>query len=288
MEDLVAFAGRSGLRSGGLPVRDGFGLAGTGGFVSGTDYVELTPLGLAVLRLGVEDEPTKEALRVFASALMLRQPPLWVAYWQGDPTSLDFVIPEPERQILAAAGLAPNDPEEDLAGWAWWDALRRVPLSEETAALRKAIGDAAEELTLAHERQRLEGQGFPDLVERVRWVARESPAYGFDVLSFCGVSFGQMAPDRPLAIEVKGTTVATRAEFRFFLTDYEWETAERLRERYIFHLWDGVRLEPKPGSYRAEPFVLSGQTLVGHLPLAPICRESCRWKSAIVAVKTDT
>lgn len=267
-------------------MRDGFGLAGNGGFVSGTEHVELTPLGLEVLRLGVEDEPTKEVLRVFASALMLRQPPLWVAYWQGDPTSLEFVIPEPERQILAAAGLAPDDPEVDLAGWAWWDALRRVPLSEETAALRKAIGDAAEELTLAHERQRLEGQGFADLAQRVRWVARESPAYGFDVLSFCGVSFGQVAPDRPLAIEVKGTAVAARAEFRFFLTDYEWETAERLRERYIFHLWDGVRLEPRPSSARAQPYVLAGQAVGGHLPLAPMCQESCRWKSTLVVVKT--
>ena len=51
-------------------------------------------------------------------------------------------------------------------------------------AHRKAIGDAGEELSFDYERRRLREEGFPDLAARVRWVARETAAYGFDVLSF--------------------------------------------------------------------------------------------------------
>ena len=281
--DLLSFAKRSGLRSGGLPILDGYGLARLGCFISEEDPVRLTPLGHEVLSLGAEEEPNREVLRLFTSVLLLRHPPQWVAYWQGDPSAFQLIIPDRERKILRDAELynLPS-PEQDLDGWAWWDALHHVPTFEATLGYRKAIGDAAEELTFEYERQRLRQEGFPQLAARVRWVARESPADGFDISSFCGQSFAGLSPHRPLAIEVKGRTLEGSDAFPFYLTDHEWETAVKLRNGYVFYLWDGVRPRPQLASFRKAPIVLMPTLVSKHLPTATQCGEQCRWKSTLV------
>ena len=281
-DDLLEFATRSGLRAGGLPIRDGYRLANVGGFVEGKEVIRLTTMGYEALSRGEEDEPSKDVLRVFVSVLTLRYPPSWVAYWQGSPDSLDLVLPDSERQLLAAASIQSRPPVADLETWAWWDALERVPQGEETAAHRKALGDAGEELTLNYERARLKKEGFPGLAARVRWVARESAAYGFDVLSFFGASFGASDPEERLAIEVKANALAARPAFQLFLTDHEWSTASRLGRSYIFHLWDGVTAQPRLSSTRESPFILTPEALQTHLPSPPSCGEACCWKSSFI------
>ena len=284
-EDLLLFARRSGLRSGGLPVLEGYRLAQLGCFISGEDLVRLTPLGCQALSLGTEEEPNREVLRLFVSVLLLRHPPQWVAYWQGDPSALEWIIPDRERKILRDAALYHSpSPDQDLEGWAWWDALRELPILEETVGYRKAIGDAAEELTFEYERQRLRREGFPQLATRVRWVARESPAYGFDVSSSCGLSFAGASPDRPLAIEVKGLALAANDGFPFYLTDHEWETAITLGDSYVFYLWDGVTPRPELVSVRKEPIILMSALVGKHLPVPAQCGERCGWKSTLVIV----
>ena len=196
--EVIAFASRSSLRSGGLPVKDGYRLAVIGGFVRqhGNDS-NLTDLGLTALGLCGEDEPNGEVRRLLVSTIMLRRPPAWVAYWQGDPSSLDLVIPPGDRDSLQSAGLLPAD-TGDLRRRAWWLALGAVPLPDQMQGLRKAIGDAGEELSFRYEKARLTSQGFPELADAVTWVARESPAYGFDVASFVGSSTPSRDADRPL------------------------------------------------------------------------------------------
>jgi hypothetical protein len=184
LEELRRHAARTSLRSGGLPIRDGLTLAVAGTFaVRAGDTLMLSPLGHEALALGKEDEPSVAARRLFLSVLLLREPPPWVAFWQGQPESLELILPEPERHLLADVGLYPEE-DSDIENVSWWDALRRVPLPEEAGAYRKLVGDAGEELTVAYERARLRALGQSDLAARVRWVARESPAYGFDVLSY--------------------------------------------------------------------------------------------------------
>src|SRR5215467_11948015 len=143
-QELLAFARRDGLRSGGLPINDGFLLATLGGFLDGTDHVSLTALGQSALEQSSEEEPSREVLRLLTSALLLRHPPAWVAYWQGDPSSLDLVLPDQSRQLLDDAGIPPTPGTDDLENWALWDALRAAPPAEVLAEQRKAIGDAAE------------------------------------------------------------------------------------------------------------------------------------------------
>lgn len=283
-EELLSFARRDGLRCGGLPIKDGYELAVLGGFLPEGDKVTATELGREALGRGAEDEPSQEVLRLFASVLFLRHPPAWVAYWQGDPSSLDLVLPDTARELLEDAQLLHSSGPEDLAAWALWDALKEVPPLEVIAEQRKAIGETAEKLSLAYERERLEREGYPALATRVRWVAHESAAYGFDILSFCGISRCPELAERPLAIEVKGQAVVARSEFNFYLTSHEWRTARNLGGQYLFHLWDGVRPGSTGSAVRTEPFLLLPQMLEEHVPCGPKCGDSCEWKSAWISL----
>lgn len=142
--DLLAYASRSSLRSGGLPIRDGMRLAIEGGLVEESkDRLHITEVGSTALAIANEDEPTPRARRFLVTRLLLADPPPWVAYWQGDPEALQYVLPASEQKTLAASGLIPiTENSADLDSWAFWRALNRVPLMSETAAHRKRIGDA--------------------------------------------------------------------------------------------------------------------------------------------------
>jgi hypothetical protein len=278
-EELLAFARRDGLRCGGLPIKDGYQLAVLGGFLRETEKVMVTVLGREALKRSAEDEPSPEVLRLFASVLLLRHPPSWVAYWQGDPTSLDIVLPDTARELLLDAQLLHSSGLADLEAWALWDALKEVPPLEVIAEQHKAIGEAAEKLSFSYEQERLDREGHSALAARVRWVAHESAAYGFDILSFCGNSRCRELPERPLAIEVKGQAIVARDIFSFYLTSHEWRTARKLGDQYIFHLWDGVRGNTG-SSVRNEPLVVLPEMLERHVPSHPECGSSCEWKSA--------
>ncbi|RJR50711.1 MAG: DUF3883 domain-containing protein [Desulfobacteraceae bacterium] len=287
-KELLSFARRSGLRCGDLPIPDGLKLALAGAFLTSTDPVRLTELGKEALARCNEEEPSHDVLRLLVSVLVLRYPPTWVAYWQGDPTSIDLVLPDPTRELLREAKLLSSISIHDLEAWAWWDALKQVPPIEETAGQRKAVGDAAEELSFLFEKQRLAAEGFVDLAERVRWVARESPAYGFDILSFCGVTHNASAPRNALAIEVKGMSVVVRESLNFYITHHEWGTAVSLGNSHIFHLWDGVAPAREHYTDRVTPITFGAQFLKDHLPQVPLCNDSCRWETSLILLPSKT
>jgi hypothetical protein len=278
--EIARYAARSSLRSGALPIADGLRLAREGGFlIERGDRLVLESLGLQALELAAEDEPSPDARRLFMSVLLLRDPPPWVAYWQGKPDSIDLVVPERERRSLEDAVLFPPRADtEQLAQWAFWRALGRVPLMEETAAQRKAIGNVGEELTIAYERNRLAAEGFSDLGTQVRWLARESDAYGFDVLSFAGRSAA--LPQTPIAIEVKSSSLPASTYFRLFISAHEWETAAALGDRYLVHIWMGVDPGPPPQARGGGPIIVRPVDLAAHLPADPNCDEPCRWQTA--------
>ena len=281
VSDLRASARRSALRAGGLPVPDGLKLAQEGGFMSeSSGTCVLAPLGERAVTMTDEEEPTPEVLRLFITVLFLRRPPTWVAWWQGSPQDLDAVVPPAEQGVLRDAGLLPIPPTDDPGGWAWWKALGRIPLAEQTAAARKKIGNAGEQLSVASERERLLGQGYEDLAEGVIWIARESDAYGFDVLSYAGDDHKPLEPRDRIAIEVKSTSLPVFDEFPLFLTAHEWEVLSALGARAVLHLWSNVEPGPPPRSRATAPIVCSPTCLTRHLPQPPNCGESCGWRSA--------
>lgn len=278
--DLITHASRSSLRSGGLPIRDGVVLAVEGGFVTSMqERLSLNEIGRAALALGDEDEPTAEGRRFLVTRLLLADPPPWVAYWQGDPHALEFVLPANERKTLTDAGLLPpRDVVDDLDSWSFWRALGRVPLMSETTARRKRLGEAGEHLSMQHERARLAAEGHAALADGVQWLARESDAYGFDILSFVGGS----GPDAALriAIEVKTTSLPRAAQLHFFLSAHEWETAQLLGDRYRVHAWTSVNPGPPPTAKEPGPLLVEAPTIAPHLPCPPGCDERCRWQTA--------
>jgi Domain of unknown function (DUF3883) len=286
ISDVSASARRSALRAGGLPVPDGLRLAREGGFVfesAGTCVLE--PLGERALAMSDEEEPPPEVLRLFITVLFLRLPPPWVAWWQGSPGDIEAVVPAEEQRVMRDAGLLPQPPIEDPGGWAWWEALGRVPLAEHTAAARKEIGDAGEELSFEFERRRLRAEGYDELADAVDWIARDSDAYGFDVLSFAGDDHAPLDPNERIAIEVKSTALPVIEDFPLFFTAHEWEVLSRLGPRGVLHLWPAVEAGPPPRSRAEQPIVCAPATLAEHLPGPPTCGEPCGWQSAELRVK---
>lgn len=280
VQEVRRVASRTSLRSGGLPVGDGLTLALEGFFIEQREgSLTLAPLGREALRIEAEDEPGHALRRLFLSVLLLRDPPAWVAFWQGDPETIDLVMPESERRLLADVGLYPEAEATSLEDVAWWAALRRVPLAEESAAFRRAIGDAGEQLTVEYERARLVEEGFSELAAAVRWVAQESPAYGFDVLSFHGHLHGGEA-STPLAIEVKSTSRPAPEVFAFYFTAHEWSTATAVGDDYLMHFWDGVNPGPPLRARAKTPMTVPGANLASHLPTTPVCGVDCEWETA--------
>lgn len=287
-KELLAYAGKTSLRSGWLPVDDGFALARRGRFIrEASGEVTLAPLGLEALQLCAEDEPSRDVRRLFTSVLLLQDPPPWVAYWQGDPATLEMVIPTSDREVLKGAGLYPLREDAALPQRAWWRALSVVPVPEAVAAQRKLIGDAGETLSLAFERARLQSEGFPELARRVWWAAQESAAYGFDVASFCG-SIKPENPDHPLGVEVKSVAYPVRERFPFHLTIHEWATATEMSGYYLFHFWSGVRPGDPTTASNSSPLIYDPGSLISHLATSPSCKERCKWESVYIEMPLET
>ena len=281
-QELLSFSRRNGLRCGGLPIKDGFQLAVLGGFLNDGEEVGISDLGRVALERSDEEEPSPDVLRLFTSVLFLRYPPAWIAYWQGDPSCLDLIMPGPARDLLEDADLLMDQPSEEIEAWALWDAFREVPLLDHSSERRKAVGDAAEDLSFEYEKRRLATEGFPHLIRNVRLVARESPAYGFDILSFRGNLMGKGDPEDRLAIEVKGKTLASANRISFFLTDHEWRTSQKLSGQYIFHFWDNVQPRKDYIDLLREPIVFIPHQLAEHVPRSPDCNSNCGWKTTYI------
>lgn len=245
----------------------------------------LEPLGERALAMSDEEEPPPQVLRLFITVLFLRRPPVWVAWWQGSPADIEAVMPVEERRVMHDAGLLPQPPIEDPGGWAWWQALGRVPLPEHTAAARKRIGDAGEELSVEFERRRLRAQGHEQLADEVIWIARESDAYGFDVLSHAGDDHAPLEPNDRIAIEVKSTALPVIDYFPLFFTVHEWDVLSRLGPRGVLHLWPAVDAGPPPRSSAEQPIVCPPAALAQHLPGPSACGELCGWQSAELRVR---
>lgn len=130
------------------------------------------------------------------------------------------------------------------------------------------------------ERQRLIDDGRPDLAAQVQWLARESDAYGFDILSFMGGR--ETDADSRIAIEVKASTLPSAAHLHFFLSAHEWETAKLLGDRYRVHAWLNIDPGPPPKAQEQGPIIVASSTIVSHLPETPDCGERCRWYTAEV------
>lgn len=103
---------------------------------------------------------------------------------------------------------------------------------QKDALQRERIGMEGEKLVLEHEREKLAGIPYADLVEPVGW---ESNEYGYDVISY--------EPDgREIHIEIKATSRSEEWATQFHLSAHEAEVAAAEREQWrLYRVTDVLR-----------------------------------------------
>jgi len=112
--------------------------------------------------------------------------------------------------------------------------------------IKKTMRDAkagliGEELAISYERNRLEKLGREDLAAKIRWISRQSDAYGFDIESF---ELDKDGKEHSIKIEVKAST--SKVDTEFFVSKNEVKTSEMYGEQYcVFRIYDINAEHPK-------------------------------------------
>lgn len=266
------------MRGGGLPVADGVELAIFGRFAKiEAEKFTMTPSGIEIVSMWDKEEPTPLVIRKLLLPLVLKIMPPWMAFAAGYPEERLAAIAEGWKEVLRNAELIDDPLSKDATKW--WTALqRRVDQIDEQ--LRNTIGEIGESLTMKYEKERLLTERHFELSERVKWVSKESDAYGFDVASFFGSSQLQyQTPNTIMMVEVKSTTSNSNKSFRFFLTRNEWETAEKNTGHYFFYLWRGINVATK-NALADNPLILPATLISQYIPLDK--HEQGKWMKCLI------
>lgn len=216
-QHLTIEAVTSGLRRiAGMPAPDALRLAQGLNWieVDGVGLLQTTAAGGRLLDLDAYPAILRATLLDHAAIL---SPPWLQAARDGRARVLAFA-PVGIKQILAEADVAEGT-ETDVV--TFWDRLASLAYGRREDRLT-AIGRTGERLSIEYETQR---------TGRVpRWVAIESNADGFDLLSIVSAD-----DPRPMSIEVKTSIRGLSASL--ILTRNEWDTA-LITPHYMLHLWD--------------------------------------------------
>ncbi|TFG92561.1 MAG: DUF3883 domain-containing protein, partial [Candidatus Atribacteria bacterium] len=106
----------------------------------------------------------------------------------------------------------------------WWD---KVLVKYETYKdkLKKEIGDVGEKLTYDYELSRIETDGYNPSKLFVKWAARLSDRFGYDILSIRGKFFSKLNNEKEqIQIEVKSSDSFNIQRFKFHISKPEWNT----------------------------------------------------------------
>ncbi|OLF71403.1 hypothetical protein AWH62_12720 [Maricaulis sp. W15] len=158
-------------------------------------------------------------------AVLVAQQPIWSKLMRhGRKRFLDG-LDQNNRDVFHAAGLMEQTPcSETLV---WWDETAGYARLI-TDHIKMAQGREAEILTIEYERATLSSLGIDRQPE---WPGLDDNFAGYDVLSF-DIRDASIVSKM---IEVKSTTASP---LRFYITRNEWRQAEKVGDRYIFHVWD--------------------------------------------------
>ena len=158
-------------------------------------------------------------------AVLIKHQPIWSKTMRQGRRRFIRSLDKNDQDVFAAAGLLADPPSNDVVAW-WDDVAGHARLIHDQVKMEQ--GRAAEILTIAHERERLQVLGIDKYPS---WPGLDDNFAGYDVLSYDSGPHGLVNK----MIEVKSTTASP---LRFFISRNEWKQAEKVGEAYLFHVWD--------------------------------------------------
>jgi len=199
-------------------------------------------------------------IRIFLRDYLLTNKPFWLFFFDEDSNVFEDLIPDKWVEILNTGNLL-NFKHEDVVNW-WTDLFDRIEIDDEK--FRKEIGNLGEELTIKYESERLSSEGITTFDDDIRWMAKISDKYGYDIASLSG-SLNPTNPRKPIMIEVKATQSSNLSKNRFFVTRNEWTTAVNNPGSYFFYLWFGIDLKNR--KTKSGPKIILAEDLLKRFPV---------------------
>ena len=170
-------------------------------------------------------EDVSEAFRCVISELVFLADPSWLGLLRRGRDALFSVVDADVRTCFERAGALKPIPDSSVVKWL--DSLVSLAYAKNDARLL-ASGREAEFLSYQLEQARL--ADIPD-APSVEWVALDDNSAGFDIRSVCLMD----GTFTHRLIEVKSSQ---RTPPRIIVTRHEWDVACRMRESYVFHVWN--------------------------------------------------
>jgi len=241
-------------------------------------YLSLTQVSReSFIPLCDTDEPNINVLRAILKEIISCHNFEWLIFYDPDPEIFKEYLSnsDPEWTIMLDNAKLFNFEDDSVLAW-WDDILLKYENYREE--VKKAIGDIGEKLTYDHEISRVNSDGHRPAKSFVKWTARISNTFGFDILSIKGKRFSEMDNERDkIQIEVKASEISNLESFRFYVPKPEWQTALKNIDNYFFYCWPGINIQRETAI--AAPFVIPAKELLTHMPknISPIAEWSeCR------------
>lgn len=197
--------------------------------------------------------------------VVIRHQPIWAKTMRQGRVRFIDSLDSDDRDVFAAAGLLNDPPNIEVVGW-WDDVVGHARLAVDIEKMEQAR--RAEALTIEHEKERLKALGISKAPE---WTGLDDNFAGYDVLSHDLVDGAEVNR----MIEVKSTT---NSPLRFFLSRNEWNTADKIGDAYVFHVWNMA----------IEPPVLYVRSVDEIRPHIPSDNEKGKWSNAAIPAGQGT
>lgn len=201
----------------------------------------------------------------------------WLLFFNRDVEIFKVSIPEEWLDLLEQADLL-NFGEEEVDRW--WDTIL-LSVNNFDSVNTKEIGDVGEKLTITHEGARLKSYGIRTPQHYIKWAARFSNGYGFDVLSVEGKRWTKKKFDKSeIQIEVKSSVSTSVNSFRFRISRNEWNVALKNIDSYYFYCWLGVNVDQQTAT--DGPYVIPAKNFIKVVPKDR--NKDCEWSECRLTI----
>ena len=265
--NAISITEKSGKLGGTVPAKQGLKLCSDYGLLSfHREELHVTDISENTILPNCQSEDINtNALRSMLRHILSFHNFEWLILFDSDPIIFrdSLFANDPEwANLLDNAKLFDFD-QEDVN--IWWDKVL-AKYEDNKEKQKKAIGDIGEKLTYHFELQRIDLNGFIPSKNFVKWAARISDRFGFDVLSVRGDHFlSSYRADDKIQIEVKSSDANNLERFRFFISKPEWTKAMENINSYFFFFWAGINVNTETAE--SGPYVIPAREFIESIPL---------------------